>query len=111
MLDLSLMLKSNSSPRLPTPSSRILLCQFGPKMGAGTDSALEVGEAELFVGAVGIVVVLPPAQQEHVGVELVGEGIDDRDRAALADVHRRRAEAGFDRGGGGPNIRTFQRHH
>src|SRR5262249_47026144 len=45
-----------------------------------------------------------------VGVELAGKSVDDRDRTAFADVNRRGAEARFDRGGGGLNIGTLQRH-
>ena len=46
--------------------------EFVPQVGAGRDAAVVVGEGKLLVGAVGVVVVLAPAQQQHVDAELVG---------------------------------------
>src|SRR5262245_36765358 len=42
--------------------SSMLLSQLLPKVGAGLDSAVEIGQAEFFVGTVRVVVVQAPAQ-------------------------------------------------
>ena len=39
-------------------------CQFRPEAGTGSNSTVVVGEVEFFVGAVGIVIILPPAKKQ-----------------------------------------------
>ena len=69
------------------------LPQLLPQPRAGLDAAMEVGQAELLVGTVRVVVVLAPAQQQDVGVQGLVEPGDDGDRAAFAGVDRRRPKA------------------
>src|SRR5437660_1700037 len=73
--------------------------QLREQVGGGLDAAVEVGQGELLVGAVQVVVVLAPAEQQGVDAELGLEQADDRDGAPLADEDRPRAETGLDRPG------------
>ncbi len=41
--------------------------QFFPKPGARPDPSMEIGEREFFVWAMGIVIILPPSQQQYIG--------------------------------------------
>ena len=43
---------------------------LGQQVGAGLDAAVVVGEGELLVGAVEVVVVLAPADEEGVDAEV-----------------------------------------
>ena len=64
------------APRKPTYPIRSRhgdLAQLAPQIGAGPDAAMEVRQAELLVGAVRVVVVLSPAEQQRVDAELVAE--------------------------------------
>ena len=84
---------------IPLPDLCILLGQLRQQVGAGLDAAVEVGQRELLVRAVEVVVVLAPAEQEGIDAELRLEQADDRDRASFADEDRRLAEPGLDRPG------------
>ena len=64
----------------PAPSKQV---------GAGLDAAVEVGQGELLVRPVQVVVVLAPAEQERIDAELRLEQADDGDRAPFADEDRR----------------------
>ena len=68
--------------------------------------AMEVGQRELLVGPVQVIVVLAPAQQEGIDAELLLEQPDDRDRAAFADEDRLGAEARLDGPHRGPDARA-----
>ncbi len=46
--------------------SDLMLGQFFPQRRAGFDAAVEIGQAKLFVGAVRVVVVQAPAQEQRV---------------------------------------------
>src|SRR5690606_18349323 len=74
-----------------------------PEGGAGADAALEGIEAEVFVGAVQVVGVLSPAEQQSVDPQDRFEGADDGDGAPFADQNGGLAEARFDRFLGGPH--------
>ena len=60
-----------------------LFRQFGPQIGAGFDAAMEIGQVEFLVRAVGVVVVQAPAQQQRIDSELLAEGGDDRESSLL----------------------------
>ena len=66
----------------------VRLGQFAPQMGAGPGAAVEIGQGEVFVGAVQIVRILAPTQEECIDSQDVPEGSDDGDRTPLADHHR-----------------------
>ena len=83
----------------PSSSSRV---------GAGLDAAVEVGEGELLVGAVQVVVVLAPAQEQRIDAQLLLDQPDDRDRAPLADEDRLGAEARLDGADRGPDARAYR---
>lgn len=57
---------------------------------------MKVGEAELLVGAVCIVIVQAPTQQQRIAAQLRFESVDDRNRTAFANKHRCGAESSFD---------------
>ena len=67
------------------------------------DAAVEVGEGELLVGSVQVVVVLAPAQEQGVDAQVLLDQPDDRDRAPLADEDGLGAEAGLDGADRGPD--------
>ena len=76
-------------------------------MRAGLDAAVEVGEGELLVGAVQVVVVLAPAQEQGVDAQVLLDEPDDRDRAPLANENGPGAEAGLDRADRGLDAGRF----
>ena len=66
---------------------------------------MEIGDRELLVGPVQVVVVLAPAQKQGVDAQLLLDQADDRNRAPFADEDGLRAETGLDRPDGGPHAR------
>ena len=44
--------------------------QFRPEAGAGSDAAMKIGEVEFLVGAMGVVIVLAPSEQQGIDSEL-----------------------------------------
>lgn len=66
--------------------------QILPQAAARTNASVEVFEGELFVGAMGTVVVESPAHEENIGVEEVDHFGHDGDGAAFADEDRFFAE-------------------
>ena len=56
---------------------------------------MEIGQGELLVGTVGVVVVLTPAQQQRIGFQLLVESGDDGNRASFAGEDRPAAEGGY----------------
>ena len=85
--------------------------QSGLKKRQGTDSGRpgKIGQRKLFVGAVRVVVVQSPAEQQGIDSQSFFEGRDDRDRAAFANKHRRAAKSAFDGLGSSRHVRTVQR--
>ncbi len=58
---------------------------------------MKIGEGKLLVGAVCVIVVATPAEQQNVRTEVFGELPDDRDRPAFANENGWTAETGFNR--------------
>ena len=81
------------------------LCQ---QIGAGLDAAVEVGDRELLVRPVEVIVVLAPAQKQRVDAQLLLDQADDRNRAPLADEDRLGSETGLDRPDGGLDARAYR---
>ena len=91
--------------------SDFALAKLFPQVGAGFDAAMEVGQAEFFVGAVRVVVVQAPAQQQGIDSQQIVKGRHDRDRAPFAHEHRLRPKPCSIARCGGRHIRAVQRHH
>ena len=72
---------------------------------------MEIGQGELLVGTVRVVVVLPPAEQQGVGLQRLVEIQHDGDRSALAGIDRLAAEGVLDRPGGRRDVGAVQRDH
>ena len=69
---------------------------------------MEVGQGELLVGAVQVIVVLAPAQEQGVDAEVLLDEPHDRDRAALANEDGPVAEAGLDGAHRGLDTRAYR---
>ena len=85
------------------------LGQLREQVGAGLDAAVEVGERELLVGPVEVVVVLAPAEEQGIDAQVLLDQADDRDRAPLADEDRLGAEPGLDGPDRGADARACRR--
>ena len=57
---------------------------------------MEIGEGELLVGTMQIVVVLAPAQEQGIDAQMLLDEPDNRNRAPLANENRPRTKAGLD---------------
>src|SRR5271157_5277140 len=71
-------------------------------MSAGLDAPVKIGQRELLIGAVQVVVVLAPAKQERVNFQVLLEQPHNRNGASLADEDRLGAEARLDGPDRGP---------
>src|SRR5690242_1154104 len=80
-------------------------------MRAGLDTAMKVGQRKLFVGAVRVIVVQPPAEQERIDAKLLLEVRHNRNRPALAHENRLFSKALLDRLLGRRDIGTVERNN
>src|SRR5438094_520800 len=71
---------------------------------------MKIGQAEFFIGAVGVVIIQSPAEQQTIDTQPLAKVRDDRDRAPLADEDRRHVESLFNGFPCGCDIGTIERY-
>ncbi len=75
---------------MPAVRLRFLhLCQFRPKAGTGKGAAMKIRDMDVFIGAVKIVRVSAPAEQQGIDSQNLFEAENYRNRAALTDQNGR----------------------